>query len=312
MRPSVQLAILLFAIPFLAAPAAAQDQLAPVITLAPGTSAVSLADNASQEVVWSATNTGPTNAQASVTMEVPAGWTATLLEPTAGTFPLNGVTPATPQPGTQVVRIVVSPGVGAANATLMLRVQGANQAGQSSMDEASLALTYIPPPPPPAPGTRWGLFLGLSAGGAALALLALYLAAATRPRIRLSALGLNEYAGTRASASVLIENRSSRVRKIDLRLRGLSTPWAGALMVPYVLLDAKSSTDIPVAISVPFQGQPGDQRIVHVQARPHGLYPWLVGRKFSVTILGKPVQQPPASMAPPGQHADDGAVAPTS
>lgn len=314
MRSSVQLAVLV-ALLALAVPVTAQDQLAPVIAITPPTAAVSLADNQTQEFVWTVTNSGPTNAQTTLQLEVPSGWSAQLVEPTASTFTLNGVTPLNPQPGTQVVRVLVAPGAGAANATLSLSATGTNQAGQSSSAEASATLTYIPPPPPPPPGTPWGLYAGIAAGVVILVLVALYLVAATRPRLKLNALALEEYAGTRASVSVLIENRSSKVRKIDLRVRGLGQPWSGALMVPYVLLDAKSSTDIPLSVSIPFQGKPGDHRVVHVEARPHGPFPWLVRRRVSVTIMGprtfvpSPLegavpptpQAPPSPPAPPGQ-----------
>lgn len=292
MRLYVQLSVLLAVL--MVAPAAAQNQLAPALALSPAQASAALADNQTQELVWSVTNSGPTNAVTSLALTVPPGWSATITEPTATSFTLNGVTPLTPQPGTQVVRVVVTPGLGAQNATLVLAATGTNPAGQSSSAQATAVLTYIPPPPPPPPQTPWARILGWTAAGLAAVLVGLYLFVATRPRIRLSALALNEYAGTRATVSVLIENRSRRARRIDLRLRGLASPWAGALMVPHVLLDARASTDIPVAVQVPFQGAVGDQRTVHVQARPHGLYPWLVRRRVTVTIAGMtPIVHPP-------------------
>lgn len=297
--PGVKLALAaLVALAWLAAPTAAQA--APALSIAPATAAVALADNQTRDLAWTVSNSGPAAATVQVTLAVPPGWRAQLA-PGSSSFTLAGNAPAVGGGGSRAIQLTVSPEPGAhpSNGTLTVQATGTDAAGQSGSATATVGLVYIPPPPPPPPPANpWPLALALLGAAVVLAAAALYLFSATRLRLRLSALEIEEAAGDRATLHLLVHNRARAARRIDLRLRGLPPPWAGALMVPHVLLDADASTEVPISVSVPRQVRPGGEACAfQVQARPHGRYPWLVRRRVQARIRGA-APPPPVAAEP--------------
>jgi hypothetical protein len=271
-----------------AAPAAAQGQAAPVLGISPGTAALTFHgnDTAPQFVAFTVSNTGPTSATVTVALQVPAGWQA---EVTPSSFTLAAQTP-TQAGGSSGVTVTVVPILGKVrDGTLTLTATGTGQApspvpGQTSTATATVALGYVPPPPPPAPYDYRPLYLSI-VGAVLLALVALYLFLGSQVRLKLSATEVAEFPGNRGTVMLLIENRARRARKIQLRLRGLSQPWSGALMVPHVLLDAGASTEIPISVSIPRDAPLGTLRAFKVQAKVSGPFFWMGTRRVAARVV---------------------------
>ncbi len=289
MTSSVQLRLLALALVVAfaaAAPVAAQGQVGPAISITPATGALALKDGQSQTVSWTIANSGPTSGSVTVTLTLPTGWTGSLAASDAS-FSLGGSVPPAMTGGSHAVNVIVAPVAGKAqNGTLRLDAVGTNSAGQASSASATVVLTYIPPPPlPPIPYDPWPALTVFLVALALLVGFGVYLYSGSRVQLRLNTLEVAERPGDRATYSLLIQNTSRRVRKIELRLNGLESPWTGALMVPHVLLDGEASTDIPFSISIPRDAAPGEVQGFKVQARPAGPFLWLVSRRVVTRVL---------------------------
>ncbi len=292
--------LLALGLAIVALPAAAQqDQLAPVLTIgapagAPTTLSFKGNDTTAQTLTFVVQNSGRSDAASTMAVARPPGWSISV---SPESFIVSRDTnPSGGSPGTQTVIVTVQPILGQAhNETVTLSVSGTAQLqgqdasgvipGDSASTDFRLSYTPPPPPPPPPPYDYTPMIVAISAAVLVLLLVVLYLVASSRVRLKVSTLEVADRAGDRVTFSLLIENPSNKARRIDLRLRGLNSPWAGALMVPHVLLDAKARTDIPITVNIPRDAAVGTLHAFKVQGRPHGPFLWLISRRLAARVL---------------------------
>lgn len=263
----------------LAAPAWAQvlDPEAGVAAQAP---ALSFDPGEEHTASWTVTNAGPLDATATVSLQVPAGWSAALA-PGDASFALGAGdsrtinVPVTPQAGT--------PATGALTLTATMTDAGGRTSPAAS---APVSLTFVPAPVPPPPADyTTEIALGITGGVALLALVAsatVYLRRARQVALFVDPQQRPITSGTDGIFAVEVQNLGRQRREVELRVEGLPPTWYGAFSFPKVTLQPGERTAVPLCIKVPRDAGDGTQSVVVLRARPARRFPWRVQARTRV------------------------------
>lgn len=215
---------------------------------------------------WVVTNAGPVQATATVTLRVPAGWSAAL-PPGDASF---GLAPG----ATRTVAVPVRAAAEApAGAQLTLAATMTDQGGRTSAPaSAPVALAFVPAPvPPPAANGPSAAAVAAAIGGLAVIAFAVAAVAWAR-RAAPVALFVDPQqrpisTGTDGVFLVEVQNLDRVRRAVELQVGGLPADWYGAFSFPQVVLQPGERSPVPLCIKVPREAGDGVQVDVTLRAR---------------------------------------------
>lgn len=287
-----------------AAPACAQA-LDPAVSVTANAPTSSVREGEQRSVSWVVRNTatappvappgGNTDGTATLTLQVPAGWSASLA-PGDRSFRLA--------PGaSRTVTVIAQAATGLpADGALSLSAAITDGAGRTSPPaSAATTLTFVPLPATVIEKdyTRFivlATITGLVVIGVA-AFLAVYLTRASQVALFVDPKQKPITTGTDGIFLVQVENKGKVRREVQLEVDGLPASWYGAFSFPRVQLQPGERSPVPLCIKVPPGAGDGHQVELRLRARPSSRFPWLVHARTNIEAhdrvrIGNPT--PPA------------------